>query len=76
MEYAVTAGFLLAVVAGSFATVIFVGYGIAHLIARATARLRCRMLWNAAVVLIIVVAFGTALFALATDDRRRPSDRA
>jgi hypothetical protein len=33
MEYAVTAGFLLAVVAGSFATVTLVGYGIAHLIA-------------------------------------------
>jgi hypothetical protein len=33
MEYAVTAGFLLAVVAGSFATVILVGYEIAHLIA-------------------------------------------
>jgi hypothetical protein len=33
MEYAVTAGFLLAVVAGSFAAVILGGYGIAHLIA-------------------------------------------
>ena len=33
MQYAITAGFLLAVVAGSFATVILVGYGIAHLIA-------------------------------------------
>jgi hypothetical protein len=32
MEYAVTGGFLLAVVAGSFTTVILVGYGIAHLI--------------------------------------------
>jgi hypothetical protein len=35
MEYAVTAGFLLAVVAGSFAAVILGGYGIAHLIASA-----------------------------------------
>jgi hypothetical protein len=33
MEYAVTAAFLLAVVAGSFAAVILGGYGIAHLIA-------------------------------------------
>jgi len=33
MEYTVTAGFLLAVVAGSFAAVILGGYGIAHLIA-------------------------------------------
>jgi hypothetical protein len=33
MEYAVTAGFLLAVVAGSFAAVIFGSYEIAHLIA-------------------------------------------
>jgi hypothetical protein len=42
----------------------------------ATARLRCRMLWNAAVVLTIIIAFGGALFALATDLPRRPSDRA
>jgi hypothetical protein len=35
MEYAVTAGFLLAVVAGSFAVVILGGYSIAHLIALA-----------------------------------------
>jgi hypothetical protein len=35
MEYAITAGFLLAVVAGSFAAVILDGYGIAHLIASA-----------------------------------------
>jgi hypothetical protein len=35
MEYAVTAGFLLAVVAGSFAAVILTGYGIARLIALA-----------------------------------------
>jgi hypothetical protein len=35
MEYAVTAGFLLAVVAGSFAAVILGGYGIVHLIASA-----------------------------------------
>jgi hypothetical protein len=34
------------------------------------------MLWNAAVVLTIIVAFGSALFALATDLPRRPSDRA
>jgi hypothetical protein len=33
MEYAVTAGFLLAGVAGSFAAVILGGYGILHLIA-------------------------------------------
>jgi hypothetical protein len=33
MEYAVTAGFLLAVVAGSLAAVIFGGYEIAHLVA-------------------------------------------
>ena len=33
MQYAITAGFLLAVVAGSFATVILGGYGIARLIA-------------------------------------------
>ena len=33
MEYAITAGFLLAVVAGSFAAVILGGYGIARLIA-------------------------------------------
>jgi hypothetical protein len=33
MEYAVTAGFILAVVAGSFAVVILGGYEIAHLIA-------------------------------------------
>jgi hypothetical protein len=35
MEYAVTSGFLLAVVAGSFAAVIFAGYGIVHLLASA-----------------------------------------
>ena len=35
MEYAVTAGFLLAVVAGSCAAVILGGYGIVHLIASA-----------------------------------------
>jgi hypothetical protein len=35
MEYAVTAGFLLAVVFGSFAAVILGGYGIAQLIASA-----------------------------------------
>ena len=35
MEYAITAGFLLAVVAGSFAAVILGGYGIVHLIASA-----------------------------------------
>jgi hypothetical protein len=35
MEYAVTAGFLLAVVAGSFAAVILGGYGIVHLIVSA-----------------------------------------
>jgi hypothetical protein len=35
MEYAVTAAFLLAVVAGSFAAVILGGYEIAHLIALA-----------------------------------------
>jgi hypothetical protein len=35
MEYAVTAVFLLSVVAGSFATVILGGYGIAQLIASA-----------------------------------------
>ena len=33
MEYAVTAGFILVVVAGSFAVVILGGYEIAHLIA-------------------------------------------
>jgi len=33
MEYTVTAGFLLAVVAGSFAVVILGGYGIVNLIA-------------------------------------------
>jgi hypothetical protein len=33
MEYAATAAFLLAVVAGSFAAVILGGYEIAHLIA-------------------------------------------
>jgi hypothetical protein len=33
MEYTVTAAFLLAVVAGSFAVVIIGGYGIAQLIA-------------------------------------------
>ena len=32
MQYAITAGFLLAVVAGSFAAVILGGYGIARLI--------------------------------------------
>jgi hypothetical protein len=32
MQYALTAAFLLAVVAGSFAAVIFGGYGIARLI--------------------------------------------
>jgi hypothetical protein len=35
MEYAVTAAFLLSVVAGSFAAVIFGSYGIAQLIASA-----------------------------------------
>ena len=35
MEYAVTAAFLLSVVAGSFAAVILGGYGIAQLIASA-----------------------------------------
>jgi hypothetical protein len=35
MEYAATAAFLLSVVAGSFAAVIFGGYGIAQLIASA-----------------------------------------
>jgi hypothetical protein len=35
MEYTITAAFLLAVVAGSFAAVILGGYGIAHLIASA-----------------------------------------
>jgi hypothetical protein len=35
MEYAVTAAFLLAVVAGSFAAVMLAGYGIAHLITSA-----------------------------------------
>jgi hypothetical protein len=33
MEYSITAAFLLAVVAGSFAAVILGGYGIAQLIA-------------------------------------------
>jgi hypothetical protein len=33
MEYAVTSGFLLAVVAGSVAAVILAGYGIVRLIA-------------------------------------------
>jgi hypothetical protein len=33
MEYTITAAFLLAVVAGSFAAVILSGYGIAQLIA-------------------------------------------
>ena len=33
MEYAITAAFLLAVVAGSFAAVILGGYGVARLIA-------------------------------------------
>jgi hypothetical protein len=35
MEYAITAAFLLAVVAGSFAAVILAGYGVAQLIASA-----------------------------------------
>jgi hypothetical protein len=35
MEYAITAAFLLAVVAGSFAAVILTGYGIAQLIVSA-----------------------------------------
>jgi hypothetical protein len=35
VEYTITAAFLLAVVAGSFAVVILCGYGIAHLIASA-----------------------------------------
>jgi hypothetical protein len=35
MEYAVTAAFLLSVVAGSFAAVVLGGYGIAQLIASA-----------------------------------------
>jgi hypothetical protein len=35
MQYAVTAGLLLAVVAGGFAAVILGGYGIAQLIASA-----------------------------------------
>jgi hypothetical protein len=35
MEYAITATFLLAVVAGSFAVVILGGYGIAQVIASA-----------------------------------------
>jgi hypothetical protein len=35
MQYAITAAFLLAVVAGSFAAVILGGYGIVHLIASA-----------------------------------------
>ena len=35
MQYAITAGFLLAVVAGSFAAVILGGYEIARLIALA-----------------------------------------
>jgi hypothetical protein len=35
MEYVATAAFLLSVVAGSFAAVIFGGYGIARLIASA-----------------------------------------
>jgi hypothetical protein len=35
MEYTITAAFLLAVVAGSFAAVILGGYGIAQLIASA-----------------------------------------
>jgi hypothetical protein len=35
MEYVATAAFLLSVVAGSFAAVIFGGYGIAQLIASA-----------------------------------------
>jgi hypothetical protein len=35
MEYAITAAFLLAVVAGSFAAVILGGYGVAQLIASA-----------------------------------------
>jgi hypothetical protein len=35
MEYAITATFLLAVVAGTFAAVILGGYGVAQLIASA-----------------------------------------
>jgi hypothetical protein len=35
MEYAITAAFLLAVVAGSFAAAILGGYGVAQLIASA-----------------------------------------
>jgi hypothetical protein len=35
MEYAITAAFLLAVVAGGFAVVILGGYGVAQLIASA-----------------------------------------
>jgi hypothetical protein len=35
MEYAITAAFLLAVVAGSFAAVILGGHGVGHLIASA-----------------------------------------
>jgi len=35
MEYTLTAAFLLAVVAASFAAVILGGYGVAHLIASA-----------------------------------------
>jgi hypothetical protein len=35
MEYAITAAFLLAVVAGSFAAVILSGYGVAQVIASA-----------------------------------------
>jgi hypothetical protein len=35
MEYAITAAFLLAVVAGSFAAVILGGYGIAQVVASA-----------------------------------------
>jgi hypothetical protein len=35
MEYVITAAFLLAVVTGSFAAVIFGGYGLAQLIASA-----------------------------------------
>jgi hypothetical protein len=35
MEYAITAAFLLVVVAGSFAAVIIGGYGVAQLIASA-----------------------------------------
>jgi hypothetical protein len=42
MEYVATAAFLLSVVAGSFAAVIFGGYGIAQLIASALYELGCK----------------------------------